>query len=105
ERGVFSDFAYQAQLTITRGDGGGLAFRLNSSCGNSAYYAFGFDREGVYGLLVAPKPFYLMLLHSSPAIATGLNRPNLLTVIARGKSIFLYINRHYVGSVTDATSS
>jgi serine/threonine protein kinase len=97
----FSNLAFQAQITIVRGDSGGLAFRFSSK----GLYYFSIDREGAYGLIVGPSPIYLMLLRSSQAIVTGLNRPNLLTVIARGTSVFLYINRHYVGSVADSTSS
>jgi serine/threonine protein kinase len=100
---TFSDLAFQAQITIVRGDSGGLAFRASPK-GKGLYY-FGVDREGVYSLIVGPEPIYLLLLRSSTAITTGLNSPNLLTVIAQGTSIILYINRHYVGSVTDATSS
>jgi hypothetical protein len=41
----------------------------------------------------------------SPAIKTGLNQPNLLTVIARGSNISLYVNRRYIASVTDNNRS
>ena len=41
----------------------------------------------------------------SPAIVTGLNQQNTLTVIARGNSIYLYINKQYVTTLTDSSST
>jgi serine/threonine protein kinase len=98
-----SDFALQAQLTIVSGDSSGLAFRVNSKEGG---YFFGIDKEGSYSLAAIVRgSVYMLLLGSSTAIVTGLNRPNLLTVIAQGTSILLYVNRHYVGGVTNSASS
>jgi serine/threonine protein kinase len=106
DQSSLTDFVFQTQITITEGDSGGVFFRATSNKGNpNAVYFFSIDKEGVYSLLVAPNPWNLLLLHSSTKIATGLNHPNLLTVIAQGTSIYLYINRHYVGSVTDSTAT
>lgn len=102
----FTDFVFQVQITITTGDSGGVFFRATANKGSpGAVYFFGIDKEGVYSLLVAPNPWNLLLLQSSTAITTGLNHPNLLTVIAQGPSIYLYTNRRYIGSVTDSTST
>ncbi|MBO0783555.1 MAG: hypothetical protein J2P37_32485, partial [Ktedonobacteraceae bacterium] len=42
---------------------------------------------------------------TSSAINTGLNQSNLLTVIVRGNTIYLYINQQYLTSVNDDVSS
>jgi|SRR5579859_1304881 len=41
----------------------------------------------------------------SSAINTGLNQLNLLTVIARGSTFYLYVNKQYLTSVDDSASS
>ena len=38
---------------------------------------------------------------ASSAIAKGVNRTNMLTVIARGNSIYLYVNKQYLASIID----
>src|SRR2546422_9572974 len=39
----------------------------------------------------------------SPAIIQGLNKPNLLAVVALGTTLTLYVNHQQVGQVTDST--
>jgi hypothetical protein len=46
------------------------------------------------------------LLNSfSSAIKIGLNQSNLIAVVARGSSFYLYVNKQYIARVSDSTSS
>lgn len=103
----FDNFAYQARATIIQGDTSGLVFRI----GAQGSYAFLIYSEGVYGLLLSQVNSLgqgsgkILAGASSSAINTGLNQPNLLTVIARGSTIYLYVNKQYLTSVSDSTLS
>jgi hypothetical protein len=106
----FSDFAYQVQMTIITGDEGGLIFRSNEIDPNNPlplstnYYLFAISHDGHYDLSYQGDKSKVQLTSgSSPTIKTGLNQPNLLTVIARGGNISLYVNKQYIASVTDSS--
>lgn len=105
----FDNFAYQALATITKGDTSGLSFRYDT-IGQKAYY-FLISFEGFYvlesaqGSRLSAGNYKILAGASSTAIKTGLNQSNLLTVIARGNIIYLYINKQYLTSVSDSTSS
>jgi hypothetical protein len=101
----FSNFAYQVQVTIHEGDEGGIAFRANDA--NSQFYFFRIGRDGFYSLYVSKDEKHNLSIayDSSTAISTALNQPNLLTVIAQGNTFYLYINKQYVGNVSDNSYS
>ena len=105
----FDNFAYQAQATITQGDLSGLLFRFDT-IGQRAYFFF-ISSDGIYALAsgqgsrLSGSNFKILAGASSTAINTGLNQSNLLTVIARGSTIYLYVNKQYLTSVSDSTSS
>ncbi len=103
----FSNFAYQVQLTIVKGDLGGLLFRYNSS--SQETYAFIIDALGHYALyLFTSSGIYngqVLRSDSSLEIITGLGRPNLLTIVARGSDIYIYANMHFIAKVSDSTYS
>ena len=101
----FSNFALQVQMTIDSGDGGGVVFRANS--GAFKVYALTVDSGGNYTLFVSRSSTQNSDLLSgiAPSFKQHTGQTNLLTVIARGSSIYLYINKQYVGSVTDSTYS
>jgi hypothetical protein len=99
----FSNFAFQAQMTIIRGDGVGLIFRATSV--NSSY-RFRIGIDGTYDLFITSKGInpIISTVHI-PAINTGSNQPNVLAVIAIGSTIYLYVNRQPLGIVRDSTFS
>ncbi len=99
-----SDFAFQVQMTIASGLRGGLLFRTGNTQANS--YAFDATSDGFYAFTVINGTNGIALSSGpSPAIKTGLNQSNLLTVIARGNDIYLYINKQYIAKVNDSTFS
>ncbi len=97
----FSNFAFQVQVTIIQGDEGGLIFRATGA----KLYSFGFNREGLFSLIVSKNnnPGKPLIYGPNSAINTGLNQPNLLTVIARESTFYLYINKQFVDAVRDSS--
>ncbi|MEO6890241.1 MAG: family 16 glycoside hydrolase [Ktedonobacteraceae bacterium] len=101
---TFNDFAYQVQMTIAKGDDGGVVFRLDNGAQKLYFFAIGSD--GSY-LLVASGASGQKLLAggTSPFITKGVNQPNTLTIIARGTAIDLYVNKQFVTKADDNGSS
>ncbi len=102
-----SNFAFQAQMTIIKGDAGGLIFRLNLGSSSANSYLFLIDRLGGYRLVAIQNNNNVKQLANglSSAINMGLSQSNLLTVIARGSNFYLYVNKQYITSVGDNTFS
>ena len=104
----FSDFAYQVQMTIVKGDGGGIIFREDNARGNGYYFAIGLQ-SGVWGYKLwgfnncnsNNCKVSESRSGSSAAIKTGLNQSNLVAVVASGSTIDLYVNNHKIDSVSD----
>nr|HET6901271.1 family 16 glycoside hydrolase [Ktedonobacteraceae bacterium] len=99
----FSNFAFQVQMDITRGDAGGLIFRGNSS--TVKFYAFQVGQDGSYDLFASQDRTHSsdLLFGNSPTIKKNTGQTNLVTIIARGGNISFYINKQYTGSVSDGT--
>lgn len=104
-RGSFSNFAFQVQMTIINGPSGGLVFRADGSL--SQYYIFGITTSGVCSLTLVEENLKGRTLNfnSSSAIKIGPNQSNLLTVVARGSNIYLYVNKLFMASVHDSAYS
>ena len=103
----FSNFIYQAQINIVKGDYGGIVFREDFT--NIIFYYFYFGEDGSYNLFLykgikGQKGESLQTGHSS-VINTGLNQPNLVAVLADGSNLYLYINKQFVTSVSDSTTT
>jgi eukaryotic-like serine/threonine-protein kinase len=96
----FSNFAYEVQMTIIKGDVGGMIFRADSA--NNTYYSFFVAQNGYYSLY-ACTPCKSLVSRFSPSINRGLNKTNLLAVVAMGTTITLYANHQQLASVTDNT--
>jgi hypothetical protein len=110
----FRDFAFQAQMTFIKGNGGGLFFRaifLPDGIRLQQFYYFSLLPNGYFGLTVGGfdaslnnNKFHFLTSSYSSAIKRGPGQTNLLTVIALGNDIYLYINKQYVAHVYDSTS-
>ncbi|MEO8970132.1 MAG: hypothetical protein ABI406_00860 [Ktedonobacteraceae bacterium] len=105
----FSDFAYQVKMTIIKGDLGGVAFRVDAV--NRKLYFFTINPDGLYivafigGGSTSSGNQKILAAASSSAITTGLNQQNTLTVIARSSNINIYINKQYITTLTDSSST
>jgi hypothetical protein len=103
QNSYFTNFAFQVEMTIVKGDEGGIIFRGNNA--SSKFYTFGASHDGLFSFGVTSsnssnKP---LIFGPNAAIKTNAGQANLLTVIARGSNIYLYINKQYVDSVHDTT--
>ena len=99
----FSNFAFQVQMTIIKGDGGGLIFRNTT---NNTSYSFRVGIDGTSALISNTGTGTIILFSgSSVAIHMGANQSNVLTVIANKYNISLYVNGQFLGSASDDTSS
>jgi hypothetical protein len=99
----FSDFVFQVQMSIIRGDGGGLVFRANSSV--FKFYVLDIGHDGTYYIEASKDQTHSTEIGYGQSSAFKQNRgqSNLLTLIARGNNMYVYINKQYTGSVSDST--
>lgn len=96
----FSDFVYQAHMKVTRGDCGGIVFRLS---GNT-YDFFLVCQDQSYALFIHKSGELLLSATTSgtsPAIHRGLSQTNFVAVEAEGRTIKLYVNQRLIDSVND----
>jgi hypothetical protein len=101
----FSNFTFEVSMKIIRGDAGGVLFRVEDTNPNQ-YYDYYVGQDGTYGLEVVNVSRTSTLAQgTSAAINQGLNQDNLIGVVARGNTFMLYVNRQYLGTVTDPTFS
>lgn len=94
----YSDFVYEVQMRIIRGDCGGVVFRFNS-IGGYRTYVFEICTSGEYGFLFDQPPALQNIPtgnNTSPAIARGPNASNLIAVVARGNDFAFYVNNQAV---------
>ena len=104
---TFSDFAYQVQMTIVKGDAGDIIFRDDTK-GHGYYFYINQDGQyefGTYNCTGNTCPVNVLRNGPSPAINTGLNQTNLVAVVASGSTIELYVNHQKIASVSDSSYS
>jgi serine/threonine protein kinase len=101
----FSNFAYEVQMKIIKGDAGGLMFRVVTTM--NANYVFFVSQNGTYSLYLyrgaASSNVTTLTSNFSSAIKRGLNQVNLIAVVAKGRTITLYVNHQQIDSVNDST--
>lgn len=105
---TYTNFAFQVQMTFIHGDLGGINFRFDQT--NRKLYFFAISPTGVFVLFSIQSSISgqasekILAAQASTAINTAQDQANILTVIARGIAIDLYINKQFVFSVNDSTS-
>ncbi|GHO97211.1 hypothetical protein KSF_072590 [Reticulibacter mediterranei] len=96
----FHDLAFQVQITIFQGDVGGVLLRAPNNA--NAYLCY-IETEGYYTLSVIKDQQQTVLKSSStPKLDVGRGRPHLFTVIARGSTLYLYLDKNFVDQAIDA---
>jgi hypothetical protein len=96
----YNDFTYQVQMTIVKGDGGGMIFRLGD---NHTFYYFYLSKDGSYKFdSYDGSQFHKLTGDTSSAILAGPNQPNLVAVTAYGSTLTLYVNLQQIASVNDS---
>jgi len=101
----YANFAYQVEMTIQTGDEGGIVFRFDRAL--LTFYSFHISTDGAYRLDIDNREGFVRTLSqgTSPAIKIGHNQTNLITVIAQGSHLSLFVNKQYVTDVIDTTCS
>ncbi len=103
--GTLTDFAFQVQMTLIKGDLGGIVFGLNGNGTiptNSDY--FGIDLTGAFSLFnISNRQFHALSHSLIQANDTNPNSVNLLTVIVLHGRIYLYENQHYLDSFSNTS--
>lgn len=100
----FSNFAFQVNMTITRGDEGGIIFRADEV--NTKFYLFRISASGDYNLYLYVNnqgSQARTLLSGNTSLMKPLGQSNEITLIARGSSLYFYLNKQYLDNTTDAT--
>jgi len=73
------------------------------------FYRLRIDAQGDYDLLTytGKSGNDTRLLQGGHLLAfkTGLNKPNLITIIARGSDFYLYVNKQFITHAEDSTYS
>jgi eukaryotic-like serine/threonine-protein kinase len=103
---VFSNFAFEVQMTILKGDTGGITFRAEDALNTT--YVFSVGQNGRCELYIAQGTSNTRTLVQpvlSLAVHQGLGKTNTIAVVAQGNTITLHVNHQQIASVTDSTSS
>lgn len=102
----FSNLAFQVEMDIVSGHSGGLVIR--SDANDSGYY-FRISTDGTFlgrSVQVDTQRTYHntpLFAGQSPAVKTGNDQFNQITVIAQGRELYMYVNQQFVFKVTDDT--
>ncbi len=103
----FSNFTYEVEMMVAQGDAGGLIFRANTSGQSPAFYYFRINQDGTYYLFLyvdSTATNARTLAHgTATGFNTGLNQTNLISVVAKGSTLGLDVNKQQITSVTDST--
>lgn len=101
----FRNFAYQVQMVMQEGDGGGIIFRAESS--ESRFYYFRVSTGGGYSFYAfkdtRSKDALLLSAGVAPSFDSTQGDTNTLTVVARGSDLYLFVNKQLVTEVHDNT--
>jgi len=97
-----SNFTYEVRMQILKGDCGGMIFRRS---GPNFYY-FRICTDGSYAFVRYTSDANIALnvtlkSDTSPAIHQGVNQVNVLSVVASGSKLDLYVNHQLIASVQD----
>ncbi len=100
---VLSNFAFEANIKIVKGDNGGIGFRINQV--NKTFYNFDITTSGSYVLQAYTGKYSTLSQGTNSVINKGLNQSNLVAVVANGDLITIYVNNQIIDSVHDKTFS
>jgi serine/threonine protein kinase len=94
----YGNFVFQANMSISNGQGGGLSFRGDGQ----EQYNFFVNADGTYLLAFGNENADRPLFQKSSSIF--IQQSDTLTAIARGSDIYLYVNQHFLTHITDTFS-
>ncbi len=101
---TFSNFTFQVQMTVLQGDQGGIVLRGSNSNFKGYLLIIGVDETyGLYAYYGNSGKNALTLFSGVSTAIKGLNQPNLVTIIAQGGQLTLFINKQYADAISDNT--
>jgi len=103
ESSNFSNFAYQVQMIVDKGNQGGLLFRATSSKGSFYFFRIGIDGSYALDLYKSATQATTLSQGFSAAITTGLTQSNQIAVIAIKDTFYFYANQQFVVAFSDST--
>jgi hypothetical protein len=100
---TFNNMAFAVQMTIIKGDCGGMLLRYNSFTGQGYYLRVCQDRSYRFVKYVnfTGESVRTLMSGSSSAIHSGWGQSNLIAVVARGSMFDLYVNGRKINSARD----
>ena len=103
----FSNFTFEVQMQILKGDVGGIIFRaVKQAASGNKFYDFFISHDGRYWVVRANESSYDPLTSgTSSAIKQGINQTNIIAVVAQGSTFTLYVNHQKIALVADSTFS
>lgn len=103
---TYSNFTFQVEMSLVKGDGGGIVFRANET--SDQFYRLTFYSDGTYGLYV----YVNASGSSSRTIKTGnvpsgttMSDTNTIAIVANGTTLSIYFNKQQLDTVSDSTYS
>lgn len=101
-RGKFSNFAFQVEMKILFGAGGGVTFR-GDTLAEDLYY-FHVYPDGGYHIYVEQNHKLTTELGQGAisSFSAGLGQQNTLAVIAQGSQIYFYVNQKFLTKIQDS---
>ena len=99
--GIFGNFAFEVQLTVTQGDCGGMTLRDD---GKEHFYKFIICQDGRYKAVKYTNDNTTIKLHNgnSTAIRTGPGQQNKMAVVASNSTMIFYVNEQQIDQEQDS---
>ena len=101
----FSNFAYEAQMTIIKGDAGGLFFRGDADKAKLYYFRIDYTGQFMFIVFTGHTSAGSLAEGTISAFHTGLGQSNLIAVVAQHDRLALYVNHQLIKAVTNSTLS
>jgi hypothetical protein len=90
------------RITLIQGETGGVFLRILN---NNSYFGY-INADGSYALSILKNGEQNILKTGSAAtLGTGRGHSHLLTVIARGSTLYLYLDQDFIAQAVDVTSA
>lgn len=104
---TFSSLTFQVNIDIIAGDFAGIGIRSNEAAGSAYYFAIYTDGSYDFSVWKNSNGDDSRSLQSgnSASIKSGHNQNNLVTIIARNATFYLYVNKHFIASTQDSSFS
>jgi Flp pilus assembly protein TadG len=102
----FSNFAFQVDMVIQQGDEGGIIFRADNV--NDRFYLFQIDVNGrysIYKYVDNQGSHALRLTSGTTNLMAGAGQSIQITLVAQNSTLSIYLNQHYLTSVSDGSYS